>query len=103
MRLWPASGAGIDERGNETSFGKYAHSGMGVAVGDVENDGDLDLYITDFGPGPLYRSNGDGTFRMQSRSVGLDPGLVTWGCTFADFDLDDAVFQKLGHGWGITG
>ena len=36
--------------------------GMGAAVGDYDNDGDLDLFVTSFGPDTLYRNNGDGTF-----------------------------------------
>ena len=36
--------------------------GMGVTVGDYDNDGDLDLFVTSFGPDTLFRNNGDGTF-----------------------------------------
>ena len=35
---------------------------MGVAVGDYDNDGDPDLYLTNYGPNLLYRNNGDATF-----------------------------------------
>ena len=36
--------------------------GMGLAAGDYDNDGDVDVYVTNFGPNALWRNNGDGTF-----------------------------------------
>ena len=62
--------------------------GMGVAAGDVDNDGWVDLYLTNLGPNKLYRNNGDGTFSDVSRQSGLDdPG---WGvsASFVDYDRD---------------
>jgi hypothetical protein len=61
---------------------------MGAAVGDYDNDGDQDLYVTNFGPNVLYRNNGDNTFTDVSAAAGVDdPG---WGsnAAFADYDLD---------------
>jgi hypothetical protein len=62
--------------------------GMGVAVGDYDNNGTLDLYVTNFGPNTLYRNNGDGTFSDQTDQAGV--GDVSWstGTTFLDYDLD---------------
>jgi len=62
--------------------------GMGVAVGDIDNDGDVDVYITNYGPDALYRNNGDGTFANITQSAGIDNPV--WGCsaTFLDYDLD---------------
>lgn len=62
--------------------------GMGVAVGDIDNDGDVDVYVTNDGPDALYRNDGDGTFANITQSAGIDNPV--WGCsaTFLDYDLD---------------
>jgi len=68
------------------------HYGMGVAAGDVDNDGDVDLYVTCYGPDVLLRNRGDGTFDDVSTSAGIRavPGTNEWGasCTFVDIDAD---------------
>ena len=62
--------------------------GYGCAVGDIDDDGDPDLYVTNFGPNLLYENLGDGTFREIAREAGVaDDG---WGesAGFGDIDND---------------
>ena len=60
--------------------------GMGVAAGDLTNDGCVDLYLTHFGPNQLYRNNCDGTFTDVSHASGTaDPG---WSVPAAFLDVD---------------
>ena len=62
--------------------------GMGTCVGDIDNDGHVDLYVTNFGPNVLYRNQGDGTFADQTADAGVgDPRLST-SAAFADIDND---------------
>ncbi|MCH7703014.1 MAG: VCBS repeat-containing protein, partial [Planctomycetes bacterium] len=61
--------------------------GMGCAVGDYDNDGDLDLFVTNFGPNVLYRNNGDGTFSDASATLASDDVWST-SAAFLDYDRD---------------
>ena len=61
--------------------------GMGTAVADYDNDGFLDLYVTNFGPDVLYRNNGDGTFADVTTEAGL--GCELWGTSSAFGDIDN--------------
>ncbi|MCZ6544069.1 MAG: CRTAC1 family protein [Planctomycetota bacterium] len=73
--------AGVGDRGY----------GMGVAIADFDNDGDTDLYVTNFGPNTLYRNNGDGTF--TDISDGTIPPEDRWSTSaaFVDYDRDGFV------------
>ncbi|MGH9627654.1 MAG: CRTAC1 family protein [Bryobacteraceae bacterium] len=69
--------------------GVRGHSfGMGAAVGDYDNDGDADLYVTNFGQSILYRNNGNGTFTDITKEAGV--GAEGWaaGAAFLDYDSD---------------
>jgi enediyne biosynthesis protein E4 len=65
--------------------------GLGVATADYDNDGDQDVYISNFGPNKLYRNNGDGTFSDVTEKAGLvgrDPVEPKIGAGVAFFDMD---------------
>lgn len=61
-----------------------------VAVGDYNNDGFEDLFVTYWGDNVLYRNNGDGTFTDVTEEAGLKRPEKLWGsgCTFVDYDRD---------------
>jgi enediyne biosynthesis protein E4 len=61
-----------------------------VCVGDYDNDGYDDLFITYWGKNVLYRNNGNGTFTDVTQKAGLSTTLTRWGsgCTFVDYDRD---------------
>jgi hypothetical protein len=69
-----------------------AHSGwgQGVCVGDYDNDGWDDLFVTYFGKNVLYHNNGDGTFTDVSQKAGVAGNGKRWntGCAFVDYDRD---------------
>ena len=69
-----------------------AHSGwgQGVCIGDYDNDGYEDLFVTYFGKNLLYHNNGDGTFTDVSEKAGVAGNGKRWntGCAFLDYDRD---------------
>lgn len=62
--------------------------GMGVAVGDYDNDGHTDLYVTNFGSNVLYRNEGNGTFRDVTAVAGVDDDRWSTSAVFLDYDND---------------
>ncbi|HQU81936.1 MAG TPA: CRTAC1 family protein [Pyrinomonadaceae bacterium] len=62
--------------------------GMGVAVGDYDNDGFADIFIGNYGTSRLYKNNGNGTFTDVAPKVGLDIKGWHTGATFGDYDKD---------------
>ncbi len=71
--------------------------GCGLAVGDVDGDGDLDLFVTNFGPDVLYLNDGDGSFtRADNRGVS-EADLWSSSATFLDFDRDGDLDLYVCH------
>ncbi len=62
--------------------------GMGVAVGDYDNDGFSDIFVSNYGTSRLYHNNGGGTFTDVAPKVGLDVKGWSTGATFGDYDND---------------
>lgn len=82
-----AQNAGVGDRGY----------GMGAAVGDFDNDGWADLYVTNFGPNALFHNRGAGRFADVTTSA--DVGCPRWGTSaaFADVDLDGDLDLFVGN------
>ena len=79
--------SGIDARGY----------GMGVATGDFNNDGCVDLYVTNLGRNQLYRSNCNGTFTDVSKQSGTDDDGWSVSAAFVDYDRDGWLDLFVGH------
>jgi len=83
-------------------------NGMGVAAGDVDNDGDLDWFVTSiFGANQtvgnrLYRNDGTGRMQDVTLAAGVANGSWGWGACFADFNLDGHLDIFHTNGWTST-
>lgn len=62
--------------------------GMGAAVGDYNNDGFQDIYVTCVGPNRLLKNNGDGTFTDATQKAGVSDPRWSAGAAFVDYDAD---------------
>jgi len=62
--------------------------GVGVTVGDFDNDGYRDVFITNFGQNALFHNNGNGTFTEVTKEAGLEGGNWSTGCAWGDYDRD---------------
>ena len=85
-RLYENVGGGLFEDVTEGSGAEDAGYGMGVACGDYDNDGDVDLYVTNYGPNVMLENRGDGSFRDVTVTAGV--GHEAWGSSAGFFDYD---------------
>jgi hypothetical protein len=71
--------------------------GMGLTVGDFDNDGYPDIYITCYGPNVLYHNNGDGTFTDVSKNAGVEGDQCSVGAVWLDYDRDSYLDLYVGN------
>lgn len=71
--------------------------GMGTAVGDYDNDGDVDVYVNNFGPNQLLRNNGDGTFSDETERAGVGETRLSVSAVFVDYDEDGWLDLYVGN------
>jgi hypothetical protein len=83
----------VTERSGLEAFGY----GMSAVVGDYDNDGDVDLYVANFGSNQLWRNRGDGTFEEVTEAAGADDIRWTVPATFVDYDGDGWLDLFLGN------
>jgi enediyne biosynthesis protein E4 len=99
--IWPAGKAPVSHLYRNNHDGKFrditAEAGLGrtgfasaVCVGDYDNDGSADLFVTYFGQNVLYRNLGRGRFENATAKAGLETTGTRWGsgCSFLDYDRD---------------
>ncbi len=79
--------AGVGDRGY----------GMGCVVGDYDNDGDSDLYVTNYGRNTLYQNRGNGTFADVTEHAGVGDTLWGVGAVFLDYDNDGLLDLYVGN------
>ncbi|MCP4687660.1 MAG: CRTAC1 family protein [Desulfobacterales bacterium] len=70
--------------------------GMACLAGDYDNDGDADLFVTNYGPNVFYRNDGNGAFTDITAAAGLGGDLWSTGCTFFDYDRDGFLDLYVG-------
>ena len=75
----------VTEQAGVAGYGAY---GMGVAVGDYDNDGYPDIFVTNFGRNILYHNNGNGTFTDVTKTAGLGEESFYASAAFLDYDRD---------------
>ena len=92
-KLWRNDGPGCDgwcftQVAREANANSRV-SGMGLAIGDYNNDGAMDYYYSNIGPMELLQNQGNGTFKEVAQQSGVQtPNGIGWGTVFLDYDND---------------
>lgn len=87
-RLYRNNGDGSFTDITEKAGVQGNHYGMGAAVGDYDNDGRADLYVTNLGKNVLFHNEGDGKFQDVTEKARVPGGGWSAGATFVDYDRD---------------
>ena len=75
----------------------HSDVGMGVAAGDYDNDGYIDLYVTNYGRNILYHNNGNGTFTDVTSRAGVESSGWSTSAAFIDYDRDGYLDLVVVH------
>jgi hypothetical protein len=87
-RLYRNRADGTFEDVTATSGIRHREYGMGACAADYDNDGWVDLYVTNFGPNTLYHNDGNGVFADVTSEAGVGSPLWSTSCAFVDVDRD---------------
>lgn len=103
--LFRNNGLGHFEEVGKQAMVNYAGFGMGVDVGDLNNDGFLDLYVTNLHENLLYINDKDGTFSEIAKSSGVDDIGMGWGTFVTDINNDglEDIYVANESDFGING
>ena len=82
---WAAASSSDVTEASGLGFAGFCH---GIIAGDIDNDGDADVFLCNYGPNALFLNNGDGTFRDISHSAGIDKPNWSSGGAMLDYDND---------------
>ena len=111
-KVFKNTGNKLYKNNGDGTFTEVSHSAgidntswsMAAGAVDIDNDGDQDLYLLNYGPNVFYRNNGDGTFTDITKTLGLKGpellnGFTKWsvGVAFWDFNSDNKIDAMVGN------
>jgi hypothetical protein len=96
-KLFRNKGDGTFENVTQKAGVGHGGYGMGVTIGDYNNDGYPDIYVSNHGPNVLYKNNGNGTFTDISKKAGVDGDESSVGAVWLDYDNDGLLDLYVGN------